>query len=473
MTRQPHHPDHGPETTIDDFPRLLGRAREHAEVYIAGVRDRPVFPPAGALERLAAFDEALPAGPCPPEEVLDLLHGTGSPATVAQTGGRYFGFVNGGVLPVGLAARWLADTWDQNAAHYVMSPVASRLEAVCERWIVDLLGLPEGTAAGFLSGTTMASFSGLCAGRNELLRRQGWDVAAKGLYGAPPVRVVAGAHTHASVFKALSLLGMGVDGVETAPVDEQGAIAIEHLPELTATTLVITQAGNVNSGAFDPIDVICDRARAVGAWVHVDGAFGLWAAAAPSTRALCAGIEKADSWSADAHKTLNVPYDSGVLLCRDREALTRAFEASAAYFQWTDQREGMRYTPSMSRRARGIELWAVLKRLGRSGVEDLVERLCRHARRFAEGLAGADFRIHNDVVFNQVLVSCERDAITERTLGHLQDGGVCWCGGSTWHGTPVIRISVCDWSTTADDVDRSIDAFIAARAAARSQEPRP
>lgn len=448
---------------IEELPSLLAHAHLLAAEYIDEVRERPVFPTPAALERLAAFDEPLPVESSAPRDVLSALHEIGSPATVAQTGGRYFGFVNGGALPIGLAAKWLADVWDQNAAHYVMSPIASMLEEVCERWIVELLGLPRETAAGFVSGTSLANFSGLCAGRNQLLRQKGWDVAKQGLRGAPPLRILAGADAHASVFKAVSLLGMGTDSVELVPMDDQGRMIPERMPDLHEGALVVTQAGNVNSGAFDPVGEICDQVHPMGSWVHVDGAFGLWAAASPSMLSLYSGCEKADSWSMDAHKTLNVPYDSGIVLCRSREALTSAFQASASYFQWTDHREGMQYTPSMSRRARGVELWAVLKTLGRSGVRKLVERLAENARLFAKRLHAEGFRIHNDVVFNQVLTSCDDDEATNATLKQLQSAGECWCGGSIWRGSAVIRISICDWSTTSDDIERSIAAFIAAR----------
>ncbi len=443
---------------------LLRRAHECAERYVTSLPDRRVFPSEEALAALDELDEPLPEAPTEPARTLEVLERVGAPATVAQTGGRYFGFVDGGMLPVGLAARWMADTWDQNTAHYVMSPVAAKLEGVCERWLVDLLGLPAGTAAGFVTGTTLANFSGLAAGRNELLRRKGWDAVEAGLYGAPPLRVVVGADAHAAVHKTLSLLGMGERHVETVPVDDQGRMRSDRLPRLDGPALVVTQAGNVNSGAFDPIGDVCDAVHEANGWVHVDGAFGLWAGASPALRELYAGIEKADSWAADGHKTLNVPYDCGIAFCRDREAFLAAFRASASYFQWSAHRDPMNYTPSMSKRARSIELWAVLKTLGRSGVARLVDGLCAHARRFAERLRAEGFEVHNDVVFNQVLASCGGDdELTSSVLEDLQSGGVCWCGGSTWNGTAVIRVSVCSWATTEEDIERSVAAFVAAR----------
>ena len=394
------------DESLGDSRDLLDQAHRLAGAYLASIGDRPVFPREQALRDLELFEEALPDASTEAGEVLALLDRLGSPATVAQTGGRYFGFVNGGVLPIGLASRWLADAWDQNTAHQVMSPIASRLEETCERWPAELFGFPSGSAAGFVTGTMMANFSGMAAARNELLRRQGWNVAARGLYGAPPLRVAVGAGAHAAVAKALSLLGMGSEAILVVPTDDEGRMRADRLPEIDQRTLVVTQAGNVNSGAFDPVGEICDLAHPAGAWVHVDGAFGLWAAASRAKRHLFDGIEKADSWAADAHKTLNAPYDSGIVMCRSREALLRAFEASAEYFHWSEKRDGMAYTPSMSKRARAVELWAILKVLGRSGVERLVDGLCEKATYFAQLLEGEGFRIHNEVVFNQVLTSC-------------------------------------------------------------------
>src|SRR5215468_1678182 len=450
----------------ESFSSLLDKARQFAGEYIDSLGQRPVFPTEAALQAINSLNEPLPEASCDPAFVLKQLHEIGSRGAVNQTAGRYFGFVNGGMLPVGLAARWLGDAWDQNTAHYVMSPIDSRLEEICERWIVSLLRLPDETAAGFVSGTTIANFSGLCAGRNELLRRRGWDISRKGLYGAPKIRVVAGAEAHAAVHKSISMLGLGSENVELVPVDDQGRMRADRVPKLHEAALVVTQAGNVNSGAIDPIGKICEHAHASGSWVHVDGAFGLWARVLPSMRKTCEGIEMADSWSLDAHKTLNVPYDSGIILCRHREALMSAFKASASYFQWSEHRDSMNFRPSMSARARVIELWAVLKTLGRQGVRLLIEQLCENARSFARLLSEQGFEIHNDVVFNQVLASCDDDALTRATLQNIQSSGECWCGGSTWHGRAVIRISVCDWATTQKQIERSVRAFVKARAMA-------
>ncbi len=446
---------------------LYRQVLDYACDYLAGVGERPVFPVPADLVALEAFDEPLPAEPLAAAAVLRQLHTLGSPATTAQGGGRYFGFVNGGVLPAALAARLLADAWDQNAALQVMSPIAAKLETVCERWLVDLFGLPAGSAAGFVSGSSVANLCGLLAGRNTLLRRQGWQVSQRGLFGAPPLRIVLSSAAHATVRKALAILGLGAAQIEVVPADAQGRFYPQRLPPLDASTLLILQAGNVNSGAFDPFLPLFQAARAAGAWVHIDGAFGLWARACAATAALTAGIELADSWAVDAHKTLNSAYDCGIVLCRERSALVAALQASDAYIHFGAQRDGMLYTPEMSRRARGVELWAALKSLGRAGLDQLVAQLCQRTRQFASELAERDFRILNDVVFNQALVACADAELTPRTLAALQASGECWCGASQWQGEAVIRISVCSWRTTAADIERAVAAFVAAREEAR------
>ena len=442
---------------------IYRQALDHASDYLDGLRERPVYPTLSALARLSRFDEELPDEPRAARDVLAQLHELGSPATTAQGGGRYFGFVNGGVLPAALAARLLADFWDQNAGLEVMSPIASKLEAVCETWLIDLFGFPPDTAMGLVSGTSLATLCGLLAGRNTILRRHGWDVSEKGLFGAPPVRIVTSSAAHVTVRKALAILGIGSAQIDIVPADEQGRFDASQLPALDENTILILQAGNVNSGAFDPLVPLCAAARAAGAWVHIDGAFGLWARACRSTAHLTAGLEGADSWSVDAHKTLNSPYDCGIVLCRDRSALAGALQASDSYLQFGGGRDGMLYTPEMSRRARGVELWAALKSLGRTGLDQLVAQLCERARQFADELEAHGFRILNDVVFNQVLAACETPELTARTLELLQASGECWCGATQWRGETAIRISVCSWRTTEDDVRRSVAAFVAAR----------
>ncbi len=447
---------------------LFEQVKTYAFDYLSRVSEMDAVPSGEHRRALSRFDEALPSEPQNAAEILALLQSAGGDAISAQGGGRYFGFVNGGILPVSLAARWLADAWDQNAALYVMSPLVATLEDVCERWLADLLGLPQDTAAGFVSGSSTAILCALAAARDSLLLRQGWDVRERGLYGAPVLRVVLGEQAHSSVHKALSLLGMGKSNVILAPVDEQGRIDPDRLPQLDGNTLLILQAGNVNGGAFDPFEPLCARARACGAWVHVDGAFGLWAAACESTKQLTLGMQLADSWSTDAHKTLNAPYDNGIVFCRDRAALVQTMQASGSYLIYSQQRDGMLYTPEMSRRALSVELWAALRYLGRSGVDALVRGLCEHAQLFGELLVARGFRVLNDVVFNQLVVACDSPEETRATLSEIQSGGVCWCGGAIWRGEPVIRVSVCSWRTTKEDVAKSVEAFAVARSRAQN-----
>ncbi|RJQ84529.1 MAG: aspartate aminotransferase family protein [Desulfobacteraceae bacterium] len=442
-------------------------ARRYAYAYMDTIGERNVFPAEQAIEGLRLFrEEAFPDKPADPAAILNMLHTAGSPATVAQTGGRYFGFVNGGAVPVAVAAKWLADVWDQNGATYMTSPIASELESVCEGWLSGLFGLPQGTALGLVGGTSTATLCGLAAARNDLLLRMGWDANGKGLFGAPEIRVIVGGQAHASVFKALALIGLGKDRVCVVPADSQGRMIPERLPRLDHSTVLILQAGNVNTGAFDPLEELCSAATQAGAWVHVDGAFGLWAAASRTRAHLVRGLEKADSWSADAHKTLNAPYDCGIVLCRHRNALAAAMQATGAYIPPSSHRDGMQFTPEMSRRARSVELWATLKALGRTGVDALVEGLCQRAQQFARGLQDHGFRILNEVVFNQVLVACETPARTRWTLQALQASGTCWCGGTVWNDEPAMRVSVCSWATSTTDVDCCVQAFVEARAVA-------
>ncbi len=448
--------------------RLYTQAAEAAREYVASVRQQRVFPAESALKGLQHFQEPLPQTMTDALDVLQMLHRHGSPATVAQTGGRYFGFVCGGTTPAAMAASWLASVWDQNPALYVLSPVVSTLETVCEGWLKALLGLPDDTVAGYVGGTSMATFCGLAAARHRLLERSGWDVNRQGLIGAPRLRVVLGGDAHGTVYKALALLGFGTDAVERVPADAQGRLDPAQLPPLDERTVLILQAGNVNSGAFDPMIPTCQVAREAGAWVHVDGAFGLWAAASQKTAHLTLGIDMADSWSVDAHKTLNAPYDCGIVLCRHPEALAAALHLEGAYIQRSQHRDGMIFTPDMSRRARAVELWATLKALGSPGVEALVDSLCERARQFAQELGQAGFRVLNEVVFNQVLVACDTPQMTRRTLEGIQGSGQCWCGGSVWDGEPVIRVSVCNWATGPEDVSRAVRAFVDASQAARA-----
>ncbi len=440
--------------------KLLAEAADRAARYVTGIANRRVVPSPADVARLKELGGSLPESPSDPAETLALLDDVGSPATVATTGGRYFGFVIGGALPAALAANWLAGAWDQNAAMQVMSPVAAKLEEIVLAWMVDLLGLPSGSGAGFVTGTTMANFSALAAARTALLKRTGWNVEEDGLFGAPPIRVVVGEEVHISVLKAISMLGLGRSRLLRVPADDQGRMRTNALPPLDDHTLVCIQAGNVNTGAFDPAGEICSRAHEAGAWVHVDGAFGLWAAVSPQYAPLVAGIGAADSWAIDCHKWLNVPYDSGVAVVRESEPLRTAMTLSAAYLTPSDGREPWHYAPEGSRRARGVELWAAMRSLGRSGLREMIERNCRAAKTFAERLHAAGFAILNDVVLNQVLVSFGSPEETRRIITEIQKEGTCWCGGTQWQGHTAMRISVSCWATTDLDVERSVAAMI-------------
>ncbi len=447
-----------------DRDALLNDASQRARQFLAGLDARPVFPTPESVSGLAAFDQPMPEQPQDPAETLALLDDVGSPATVASAGKRYFGFVIGGSLPASLAANWMAAAWDQNAGLTVASPVASKLEDVAARWLLDLLRLPAESGVSFVTGGTMANFTALAAARHAVLRAVGWDVEGQGLFGAPPITVVVGEEVHVSLLKALSLLGLGRERVVRVPVDDQGRMRADTLPALSGPTIVCIQAGNVNSGAFDPAGEICRVAHEAGAWVHVDSAFGLWAGAAPGRAHLVAGVDQADSWATDAHKWLNVPYDSGLVFCRERRHLRAALShIRAAYLldgEPNQPREPMELTPEMSRRARGIEVWAALHSLGRSGLAEMIERCCRLATRFAEKLSAAGFTILNEVTLNQVLVSFGDDAFTNRVIRAVQQEGTLWAGGTVWHGRAAMRISVSSWATTEADADRCVDEIV-------------
>lgn len=439
---------------------LLQEMAQRAGRYLIDLQERRVFPAQEAVVGLAAFEEPLPEEPTPAAEVVALLDEVGAPATVASAGGRYFGFVTGGSLPATLAANWLATSWDQNAAMEVASPVATKLEEVALGWLREVLNLPPGCGGGFVTGATMANFTGLAAARHAVLAREGWDVEAQGLFGAPAVTVVVGDEVHVSLLKALSMLGLGRERVVRVPVDGQGRMRAEALPPLSGPTVVCVQAGNVNTGAFDPVGQICESAHEAEAWAHVDGAFGLWAAAAPQRAFLTDGVEQADSWATDAHKWLNVPYDSGLVFCREPAHLRAAMSASAAYLVEGQTRQPMHYTPEMSRRSRGIEIWAALRSLGRNGLAEMIERCCRQATRFAQGLSEAGFEILNEVQLNQVLVSFGSAEKTRRVIEAVQAEGTCWCGGTVWQGKTAMRISVSSWATTDADVERCLEAIL-------------
>jgi glutamate/tyrosine decarboxylase-like PLP-dependent enzyme len=440
----------------------LGDAALRAVAYLQTAPNRRVAPSPSAVEALRELARVLPESPSAATDVMALLDRLGSPATVVNTAGRFFGFVNGGAVPAAMAASWMVTAWDQNAALRVMSPAAAMFEDVALGWVRDILGLPAQCEGAVVTGATMANFCGLLAARHALLNQAGWDVDNDGLFGAPPLTVVVGDEVHVSLIKALGMLGLGRRRVYRVPVDGQGRMRADALPPLGALTILCIQAGNVNTGAFDPAKELCERAAEAGAWVHVDGAFGLWAAGSPRYRHLVEGFGAADSWATDGHKWPNVGYDCGLAFVRRPGALRSAMAMSSAYFTPGERREPSQFTPEMSRRARGVELWATLQSLGRDGLADLIDRTCHHAKRFAEGLRDAGNEILNDVVINQVLVSFGSPDLTSAVIERVQQDGVCWCGGTQWQGRTAMRISVSSWATTADDVEASIAAILRA-----------
>jgi glutamate/tyrosine decarboxylase-like PLP-dependent enzyme len=443
------------------MPDLLDDAATRAKRYLAGLNERKVAPLPTAVQSLSLLDEPLPDGATDPADVLRLLDDLVSPATMAMAGPRFFGFVIGGSLPAALAANWLASAWDQNAALYATTPGVSHLEAVALRWLKELFGLPESTEAAFVTGGTMANFTALAAARHHVLSEAGWDVEAQGLFGAPPVTVVVGEEAHPTLFKSLGLLGFGRNRVVRVPVDSQGCIRVDRLPTLDGPAIVCTQAGNVNTGAFDPVAEICVQMQGRNAWVHVDGAFGLWARTTPALRSLASGLELADSWATDAHKWLNVPYDSGLAFVKRAGVLPAAMAITAAYLPTgSGHRNPSDFTPELSRRARGVEVWAALRSLGKSGVAELIDRTCSHARLFAGRLKGAGQEVLNDVVLNQVLVAFGSPERTARVIERIQQEGTCWCGTTFWQGRRAMRISVSSWATTTADVERSVAAIL-------------
>ena len=449
---------------------LLDDAARRARHYLATLDSRGVAPTPAAIAALAALDEPLPDAPTDPAAVLAQLDERVSPATMAMAGRRFFGFVIGGALPSTVAASWLATAWDQNTGLARVTPGTSRLEQVALGWLRQLLGLPAGCEGAFVTGATVANFTALAAARHAVLARVGWSVEADGLFGAPPIHVIVGDEVHPTVVKSLGLLGLGRSRLTRVPADRAGRFRADALPRLEGPTIICLQAGNLNTGAFDPFGPVCAAAREAGAWVHVDGAFGLWACASPELAPLAAGIDQADSWATDAHKWLNVPYDSGLAFVRHPGVLPAAMAITADYLPTgTSERNPSDFTPELSRRARGVEVWTALRTLGRRGVAAMLERNCRQARRFAARFREAGYEVVNDVELNQVLVSFGDPATTLQVIDAVQRDGTCWCGGTVWQGRTAMRISVCSWATTDEDVERSADAMleIAARLAAR------
>ena len=448
-------------TSSRDLEILLRDAAERGIRYRIESAERSVQPAAEAVQALDAFVEALPDEGMPDAEVLAKLDALGSPAATVMSGPRFFGFVIGGSFPVTVASNWLGTAWDQNVAMHEVTPAAATLERVAGEWMIDMLGLAPGSAVSFVTGATVANFTALAAARNKVYTDIGWDVEADGLIGAPDVKVIIGNEAHPTLVKALGMLGFGRGTALRVPVDGQGRMRADALPEIDGPAIVCTQVGNINTGSFDPVGEICDIVRPKGAWVHVDGAFGLWAGASQKLRHLVDGIEKADSWATDAHKWLNVPYDSGLAFVRDAQTVRSAMSITADYLiTKSELRNPSDYTPELSRRGRGIDVWAALRSLGRRGVSELIERCCAHARRFAAGFAEAGYDVLNDVVLNQVLISFGEPEMTHKVIDAIQRDGTCWCGSTVWQGRTAMRISVSNWSTSEDDVERSLAAMI-------------
>jgi glutamate/tyrosine decarboxylase-like PLP-dependent enzyme len=458
--------------TLTPLHSLLDSTATYAAEFLERLPERTVAPTATAEELRKVLGGPLPEVTRQPQLVVAELARAAEPGLMATPGGRFFGFVIGGSLPAALAADWLSSAWDQNAGLYVAAPAASVVEEVCGAWLIELFGLPKQVSYGFVTGCQMANFTALAAARHSVLEAADWDVEVDGLVGAPPIRIIVGEERHVTIDRALRFLGLGTANLRTVPADGQGRMRADALrdalAESSGPTIVCAQAGNVNTGSVDPLRTICVAAQEAGAWVHVDGAFGIWAAASPTLRHLTEGIEQADSWATDAHKWLNVPYDCGLVFCAHPVAHRAAMSSHASYLVHSENRERdeLDWNPEFSRRARGFPVYAALRSLGRSGVADLVNRCCAHARRFAEALTQEPgVEVLNDVVLNQVLVRFldpgrDHDARTRAVVKVVQEDGTCWMGGTTWQGKAAMRISVSNWSTTAEDVDRSVAAIL-------------
>ncbi|CAM1352696.1 pyridoxal phosphate-dependent decarboxylase family protein [Tenacibaculum halocynthiae] len=439
---------------------IFNQVQQYSYEYLNSIFNRNVYPSEEALDNLSVFNEELPENSTKATKVIEQLNTYGNPATTATLGGRYFGFVAGSAVPVGLAAKNLGTYWDQAPAMNVLSPIGSKLESVVEKWLVNLFNLPKKTSAGFVSGTSTANLCGLAAARYRILERNNWNINEKGLRNSPKIRIVTSKQAHSTVLKAVGILGLGKENIEWVDVDKQGRIIPEEIPELDANTILVLQAGNVNSGAFDNFEIICEKAKKANTWVHIDGAFGLWAEAVNELKYLTKGLENASSWAVDGHKTLNTPYDCGIILCADQEAMTSALHMSGSYIVESSERDGMFYTPEMSRRARIIELWSIMKYLGKKGIDEMILTMNQRAKQFAneiEKITG--FYVENEIVFNQVIVRCDSDKITENVLLNIQQLRECWLGGSIWFEKKVMRVSICSWATTESDITKAVKSF--------------
>jgi len=447
--------------SFDENWSVLDDVSERAKRYLRSVHERRVAPTPDAVAGLAALDVPLQDLPIPPEKVVEELDRIAGPATLTISGPRFFGFVNGGSLPATVAVNWLSTAWDQHGTFAATAPASTAVEQVAMRWIIDLLGLPAESVGAFVTGTTVAHITALAAARDWLLAQSNWNIDQHGLFGAPEIDVIASEEGHTTLWKALGVVGLGRSRIVTVPVDDQGRMRADAFPDVKRPSIVCLQAGNVNTGSFDPFNDIIDRVRAAKhpAWVHVDGAFGIWARVAPQRAHLTAGVERADSWATDGHKWLNVPYDCGMAIVRNADALRKTMSFKADYLP-EEAANPSDYTPEGSRRARGMDAWAALRTLGRSGLADLVERNCRLAKRFADAFAAAGYSVLNDVVLNQVLVSFGEPEHTRRVIAAIQEDGTCWCGPTVWHGQTAMRVSVISWMTTEEDVDRSLETIL-------------
>jgi glutamate/tyrosine decarboxylase-like PLP-dependent enzyme len=445
---------------VDELRALLDQTAKLAADFYDTLDERPVYPRVSAAELREALAGPLPTGPTDPARVIAELAAAADPGIVAEAGGRYFGFVIGGAVPASLAADWLTSTWDQNACLYVAGPAASVVEEVAGAWLIELLGLPRDASFGLPTGAQMANFTALAAARHHVLKNAGWDVERDGLTGAPRIRVVVGEKRHGTVDRALRMLGLGAP-TEVIPADDNGRMLAERLALTDEPTIVCAQAGEVNTGAFDPFEAIADaRDAAANAWLHVDGAFGLWAAVSDSLRHLVRGVERADSWAVDAHKWLNVPYDNAIAITMHPESHSGAFSLRAPYLVFdAETRDALDWTPESSRRARGFTVYAAIRALGRSGISEMIERCCAHARRFADGLTELGAEVLNDVELNQVLFRFATDEETNAVLKAVQEDGAAWMGGTTWADRPAIRLSVSNWQTSDEDVERTLAAY--------------
>lgn len=459
---------------MNQSPRSsLDVAYQQALAFLEGLPARTVASEKTYAELCGLLDTPDRETPSDPATVVAKLAAVADQGVVASAGGRYFGFVIGGSVPAAVAADWLTTIWDQNAMNATSSPFAAAVETVALKWLIELLHLPAHVSAGCVTGGQMANFTGLAAARHHVLGQAGWDVERRGLAGAPEVKVIVGGERHATIDRAVRYLGLGLDSVRVVPADRQGRMNVSALAELLdrldGPTIVCAQEGNVNSGAFDPLEEICDAAARHDAWVHVDGAIGLWALASAEYRSLLRGYERADSWAADGHKLLNVPYDSGLIFCSHPDSHMASMRLQdLPYITRGAERSGSDWSPEMSRRARGVPIYAAVRSLGYSGIADIVDRCCALARRFADRLSAEEgIEVLNDVVFNQVLVRIldpdgDHDGRTRAVVAKIQQDGTCWMGGTVWQGRAAIRISVANWSTTTEDVDRSVDAIVRA-----------